>query len=101
LTSIVIGIYVIVVGALGTMIQGRGNLLISILATGLVAVLVQPLRDRLQRGINRLMYGERDDPVTVLSHLGRRLEETIAPDAVLGGLTETVAQTLKLPYAAI
>ena len=101
LTTIVISIYVVVVGALGTMIQGRGNLLVSILATGLVAVLVQPLRDRLQRGVNRMMYGERDDPITVLSQLGQRLEATLAPDAVLPSLVETVAQTLKLPYVTI
>jgi len=101
LTTIIIAIYVIVVGVLGTVIQGRGNLLVSILATGLVAVLVQPLRDRLQRGVNRMMYGERDDPVTVLSRLGQRLEATLAPDAVLPSLVETVAQTLKLPYVAI
>jgi signal transduction histidine kinase len=67
----------------------------------LVAVLVQPLRDRLQRGVNRMMYGERDDPVTVLSRLGQRLEGTLAPDAVLPSLVETVSQTLKLPYVAI
>jgi signal transduction histidine kinase len=101
LTAIVIAIYVIVVGALGTIIQGRVNLLTSMLAIGLVAVLVQPLRDRLQRGVNRMMYGERDDPVTVLSRLGQRLEATLAPDAVLPSLVETVAQTLKLPYVAI
>jgi signal transduction histidine kinase len=101
LTASVIGIYVLVVGILGTTIQGRGNLLISILATGLVAILVQPLRDRLQRGVNRMMYGERDDPVTVLSRLGQQLEGTLAPDAVLPSLVETVAQTLKLPYVAI
>ena len=101
LTAIIVGIYVIVVGILGTTIQGRSNFLISILATGLVAVLVQPLRDRLQRGVNRMMYGERDDPVTVLSRLGQRLEGTLAPDAVLPSLVETVAQTLKLPYVAI
>ena len=101
LTAIVIGIYVLIVGGLGTAIQGRNNLLVSILATGLVAVLVQPLRDRLQRGVNRMMYGERDDPVTVLSRLGQRLEGTLAPDAVLPSLVETVARTLKLPYVAI
>jgi signal transduction histidine kinase len=101
LTASVIGIYVLVVGILGTTIQGRGNLLISILATGLIAILVQPLRDHLQRGVNRMMYGERDDPVTVLSRLGQRLEGTLAPDAVLPSLVETVAQTLKLPYVAI
>ena len=101
LTALVIGIYIIVVGTLGTTIQGRSNLLLSILATGLVAILVQPLRDRLQRGVNRMMYGERDDPITVLSRLSQRLEGTIAPDAVLPSLIETVAQTLKLPYVAI
>jgi signal transduction histidine kinase len=101
LTTLIVAIYVLVVGVLGTTIQGRSNLLISILATGLIALLVQPLRDRLQRGVNRMMYGERDDPVTVLSRLGQRLEGTLVPDAVLPSLVETVAQTLKLPYVAI
>jgi signal transduction histidine kinase len=101
LTASIVGIYVLVVGVLGTAVQGRSNLLVSILATGLAAILVQPLRDRLQRGVNRMMYGERDDPITVLSHLGQRLEGTLAPDAVLPSLVETVAQTLKLPYVAI
>lgn len=81
--------------------QSNVNWLVSILATGLIAVLVQPLRDRLQRGVNRMMYGERDDPITALSRLGQRLESSLAPDAVLPSLAETVAQTLKLPYIAI
>jgi signal transduction histidine kinase len=101
LTTLVIGIYVLTVGVLGAIMQSNSNWLVSILATGLIAVLVQPLRDRLQRGVNRIMYGERDDPITVLSRLGQRLEGTLAPDAVLPSLVETVAQTLKLPYVAI
>ena len=101
LTTLVIGIYVLAVGVLGESIQSNGSWLVSILVTGLIAVLVQPLRDRLQRGVNRMMYGERDDPITVLSRLGQRLEGTLAPDAVLPSLVETVAQTLKLPYVAI
>lgn len=101
LTASIVGAYVITVGILGTAIQGQGNLILTILTTGLVAVFVQPLRDRLQRGINRLMYGERDDPFTVLSSLGQRLEATIVPEAVLPALTETIAQTLKLPYVAV
>ena len=101
LTTLVIGIYVLAVGVLGQTMQSNSNWLVSVLATGLIAVLVQPLRDRLQRGVNRMMYGERDDPITVLSRLGQRLEGTLAPDAVLPSLVETVAQTLKLPYVAI
>jgi hypothetical protein len=60
-------------------------------------VVFQPLRDRLQRGVNRLMYGRRDEPVAVLSQLGARLEATAVPDEILPGLVETVAGALKLP----
>src|SRR5215207_2524454 len=101
LSACVVGIYVLAVVALGALFQARGNLTISLLATALVAVLFQPLRSRLQRGVNRLMYGERDDPYAVISRLGRRLEATLAPDTVLPTLVETIAQALKLPYAAI
>jgi signal transduction histidine kinase len=101
LTACIIGLYALVVGGLGTLFQGQGNGVISLLATGLVAVLFSPLRDRLQRAVNRLMYGERDDPYLVISRLGQRLEATLAPDAVLPTIVETVAQALKLPYAAM
>src|SRR5829696_1398345 len=101
LTSCVVGIYVLAVVALGALFQAQGNLGVSLLATGLVAVLFQPIRSRLQRGVNRLMYGERDDPYAVISRLGRRLEGALAPDTVLPTLVETIAQALKLPYAAI
>ncbi len=101
LTTCVVGIYVLAVGGLGTLFQARGNLAVSLLATGVVAVLFQPLRTRLQRAANRLMYGERDDPYAVISRLGRRLEATIAPEAVLPTIAKTIAQALKLPYSAI
>ena len=101
LSACVIGIYVLAVVGLGALLQARGNLAVSLLATGLVAVLFQPLRSRLQRSVNRLMYGERDDPYAVISRLGRRLEAALAPDAVLPTVVETIAQALKLPYAAI
>lgn len=101
LTMLVIGLYVFVVGYLGAIFRTETNLGISLAATGVVAVLFQPLRDWLQRSVNRLMYGRRDEPVAVLSQLGARLEATLAPDAILPGLVETVAQALKLPYAAV
>ena len=101
LTASVVGIYVLVVGYLGTLFRTDDDLLISLLATGLVAVLFAPLRERLQRAVNRLMYGERDDPYAVVSRLGERLEATLAPEDVLSTIVETVREALKLPYAAI
>lgn len=93
--------YILLVGYLGQLFQARGGLGLSLLATGIVAVMAHPLRERLQRGVNRLMYGERDDPYAVLSSLAQRLEATIAPGEVLPAIVESIAQALKLPYAAI
>ena len=101
LTACVVVVYVLIVGGFGALLQARGNLLLSLLATGLVAVLFAPLRDRLQRDVNRLMYGERDDPYGVLSRLGERLETTLDPRAVLPAVAETVAHALKLPHVTI
>lgn len=101
LTSSVVGIYAVVVGGLGTLLQSRENFPVSLLAAGLVAVLFAPLKNRLQRGVNHLIYGERDEPYTLLSRLGQRLESTLAPNAVLPTVVGTVAEALKLPYAAI
>jgi signal transduction histidine kinase len=93
--------YVLLVGSLSNLLGTQGNLWISLLVTGLIAVLFQPLRERLQRAVNRSMYGQRDDPYAVLARLSSRLETSLAPDAVLPALVETTALALKLPYAAI
>ncbi len=101
LTFCIVGIYVLVVGYLGAVFQTLGNFAVSIFAAGLVAIMFHPLRERLQRGVNRLMYGERDEPYIALSRLGERLEATLAPEAVLPTITQTVREALRLPYAAI
>jgi signal transduction histidine kinase len=101
LTVLIVVVYIAVVGALGAVFQAQGEPTVSLLATGIVAVGFQPLRERLQRGINRLMYGQRDDPFAVISRLGERLEGAFAPDAMLATLVETIAHSLRLPYAAI
>jgi signal transduction histidine kinase len=101
LTVSVLGLYILVVVGLGTVFSALGNLFLSLLATGLVAVLVQPLRQRLQRAVNHLMFGERDEPYRVLSRLGNRLEATLATEALVPTIVQTVAQALRFPYVAI
>ena len=101
LTASVVAIYVFVVGYLGALFRTSGNLLISLVATAIVAVVFQPLRDRLQRGVNRLLYGARDEPYAVLAHLGQRLDTALEPDAVLATIVDTVRDALKLPYVAL
>lgn len=101
LTVLVVGIYVVIVGFLGILLQAGNSLPVSLLGTGIVAFSFQPLRERLQRGVNRLMYGERDDPYAVLGRLSERLEAVATSRSVLPAIVETVSDALKLPYAAI
>lgn len=100
LTVSVLAIYAATVGVLSRVFQQR-NVLASLVATGLVAVLFSPLRDRLQRGVSRMVYGERDDPHALVSRLGSRLEATVAPEETLPDVVETVGRALRLPYTAI
>jgi signal transduction histidine kinase len=101
LTAVVIGVYVLIVGYLGAALHREDDLLVSLVATGIVAVLFAPLRERLQRAVGRLLYGQRAEPYAALSRLGERLGSTLAPDAVLPAIVGTVRESLRLPYAAI
>src|SRR6266849_5570180 len=101
LTLCVVAIYVLVVGYLGLLFQTSGGTLTSLVATGMVAVLFQPLRERMQRVVNRLLYGQRDEPYAVLSRLGQRLGASLPPEAGLPTIVQTVAEALKWPDAAL
>lgn len=72
--------------------QGRSDLWLSVLATGLVAVGFQPLRDRLGAVANRLVYGQRETPYEVLARFSGRVAETYAGDDVLPRMARMVAE---------
>jgi signal transduction histidine kinase len=93
--------YLGTVFVLQALFTGLSNPVISFFATGLVAILFEPLRQRLQRSVNRWMYGERDDPYAVLTRLVDTLERTPEVNDVLPSIARTIGQTLKIPYVAI
>lgn len=101
LTALILALYALIVGGLGMLLGAQGGVLLAVAATVVVAILFQPLRARLQRSVNRLMYGQRDDPIAVLTQLGRQLEATATPAALLPAIVETVGQALRLSYVAI
>ncbi|MBA3523030.1 MAG: sensor histidine kinase [Geodermatophilaceae bacterium] len=74
--------------------------LVAVLSSGvvsalIVALLALPLRARLQRSVDRLLYGERGDPLRVASRIGLRLA------AGLEDTLEEVRVALRLPYVAV
>lgn len=80
LTAGVVAVYGALVGAVGALSYEGGAFWFSILATGLAALLVLPLRARLQRLVNRFMYGVYADE-GVAAGLGGRLQAAFAPEA--------------------
>jgi signal transduction histidine kinase len=101
LTALIIILYIAIVGGLGALFHTPTNAVTGLVATAVIAILFQPLRDRLQRGVNRLLYGERDDPAAVLTQLAQQLETADTPTAILPNLVQTIAHTLKIPHVAI
>jgi signal transduction histidine kinase len=85
LAVFITAVYVAIAVGIGTLVGsgGRPNLGLSILATAIVAVGFQPVRERVQRVANRLVYGERASPYEVLSQFSGRVAETYAADQVL------------------
>jgi signal transduction histidine kinase len=72
----------------------------SILAGGVVALLVLPLAVAVQRGLRRLVYGDRDLPRTVVSEL-RTLDATTPPSEALTETLTLLSRRLRLSFAAI
>ncbi|MGQ0602979.1 MAG: hypothetical protein ACT4QE_14950 [Anaerolineales bacterium] len=101
LTATIVALYALVVGGLGTLFHAQGNSVIAYVGVGLMALLFQPLRQRLQRAVNRLMFGQRDEPYAVLAQFGRQLETTPALETLLLTIVATIKDTLKLPVVKI
>ena len=81
LAAFITGIYVIVVVVIGAFIGVTEGL--SLLATAIVAVAFQPIRQRAQHVANRLVYGKRATPYEVLSEFSEHVGEAYAGEDIL------------------
>jgi two-component system NarL family sensor kinase len=100
LTLGVVATYVGVTSAIPCSWQEHG-FAVSLLATGIAALAALPLRDLLQRSVNRVMYGQRDKPWQAMRRLGQRLDLAADPDRAFPVIVETIAEALRLPYVAL
>jgi signal transduction histidine kinase len=85
-------LYVAVVVGIGTIVGGTGNLVLSIVATAVVAVAFQPMRESVQRLANRIVYGRRATPYEVLSDLSGRMANAQATEELLPRVAGIVAE---------
>jgi signal transduction histidine kinase len=94
LAVFVTAVYVGIAVGLGTLVGsgGKPNLALSIVATAIVALGFQPVRERVQKIANRLVFGKRATPYEVLSQFSSRVAETYAGEEVLSRMARVLQE---------
>lgn len=85
-------VYVAVVVGIGTLLGDANNPALSIAATALVALLFGPVRERVRRFANRLVYGKRATPYEVMAGFAHRVSGSLSVEAVLPEMAEVAAR---------
>lgn len=87
-------VYVAVVVGIGDLVgtAGQPNLVLSLVATVVLALVFQPVRERMQQLANRLVYGQRASPYDVLANFSQRLADALSVEDVLPRMAEAAAR---------
>ncbi|MFZ1438249.1 MAG: hypothetical protein WAS75_03910, partial [Candidatus Microthrix subdominans] len=100
LLAVALGVYGAVVVVTAVAVGGFGPLPATVGA--MVAVFAfGPLSLVVRRRVNRLFYGRRDDPYSVLASVGRGQAEASDADDALDRLLASICAELRLPGAAV
>ncbi|MGH2656013.1 MAG: histidine kinase [Actinomycetota bacterium] len=92
LVAFITAMYVGIVVGVGALVGSRGNLLLSVVATAVIAVAFQPIRVRARHLANRVVYGRRATPYEVLSEFSDRVRGSYSADDVLPRMARLVAE---------
>ena len=96
LSAGVVGAYLALVAIADRVLRVDAGLGASAVVTLLIAVGFNPVRVRLQRVVDRALYGDRADPVRAVARMGKQM--------AVGGqddMLRAVIDALRLPYAAL
>src|SRR5688500_17388251 len=83
-------VYVLVVVVVGAFIGATEGL--AIVATAIVAVAAQPVREKARRAANRLVYGKRATPYEVLSEFSESVAGTYAGEEIMPRMARLLAE---------
>src|SRR6266702_1697561 len=94
LVAFITVVYIVIVVGIGALIgrQNNANLGLSIAATAIVAVAFQPVRARVQRLANRLVYGKRATPYEALAAFAGRMAGSYAVEDLLPRMARILAE---------
>jgi signal transduction histidine kinase len=96
LAALIVAAYLAVVVGAGALVGSRSgsNVLLPILTTALVAIAFQPVRRRLERLADRIVYGTRATPYELLSRFAQRAAAEYPDERALERLAHALADGL-------
>ena len=100
LSGAIVLLYTGVVVVFGEVVGSTGRTWVLVATTCVLAIFIDPARRRVQSGVDRLVWGARDDPLEVV----RGVIEHVSADSVddlLPSVTESLRSELRLDAVAI
>lgn len=91
--------YAVLVAVVGELSAGERRFAVA--AAALASLAAAAGWERAQRAVDRLLYGERRDPLAVATRLGTTLDSAAAPAEALQALADETARALRLPRVEI
>jgi signal transduction histidine kinase len=96
LTGFGVAAYALTVAVVGPVVPFKGAA--AVLFGGASAAVLLFVRDWAQRGVDWLLYGDRNDPHRALLRVGRELASAADPAGLVPILAETIAESLRLSF---
>lgn len=100
LSTVLVATYLATAAVVEIVLEGPGPVS-TIGAAATTALVLSPVRDRLQRLFDRLMYGDSDGARDIVSGIGAQLEAITHGTDVLADAAARIADKLRLPYVAV
>jgi two-component system NarL family sensor kinase len=101
MTALAVAAFIAIIALLRAVLFGPNVSIPALVATAVVTLAFRSVLSRVQRGVNHLLCGDRDEPYRVVTRLGEALSRTVDPFAAPALLAETVARSLRVPYVAV
>ena len=97
----IVVIYTGLVAGLGRMVGGSGPTWLLVAATGAIALLVEPARQHIRELVDRLVYGSRDDTLSLVRQVMAHVSAVGPGDDLLPALAASLGREMRLDSVVI
>ena len=101
LSAIIAVVYLGGVGALDVLFTGRATRVAQLLFLLAIVALINPLRDRVQAGVDALFARQRYDYRATVTRVSGALARLLDRDAIVARILDTIATTMQVDTAAV